>query len=379
MAVTATPQIRILYDRRKKASSTVKGSVEIEIISNGQRTRLATGVCILKQQWRAGEVVNHPKSEELNQRIKDMYNDIFGRMTSMSRVGVIDLDVIKGSKSRVVDPNNDFLTWLEERIMMLGVSESTRRQHLVMHRCLKEWGVIRRFEDLTTRNLKLWDDHIRTKVSAQTSVHSYHKRLKPYIFEAIQFGLIKQNPYETLRIPRGHSEGVKFLTEEERDRIAQLECFGPVEKARDLFIFACYTGLSYADLVKIRKEDLIKQGDDYCIRDKRQKTNVPYTIVLLPQAMDILRKYNYCLNVMTNQKCNENLKLIAHMANIHINLTMHVGRHTFATWALNRGIGIETVSKMLAHSNVTMTEKYAKVLQASVVQGYDVLKAAANA
>ena len=77
--------------------------------------------------------------------------------------------------------------------MMRGVSESTRRHHLVMHRCLKEWGVIRHFEDLTTRNLKLWDDHIRTKVSAQTSVHGYHKRLKPYIFEAIQFGLIKQN------------------------------------------------------------------------------------------------------------------------------------------------------------------------------------------
>jgi site-specific recombinase XerD len=77
---------------------------------------------------------------------------------------------------------------------------------------------------------------------------------------------------------------------------------------------------------------------------------------------------------MSNQKCNDQLKIIANLAKLHINLTMHVGRHTFATWALTKGVGIETVSKMLAHSNVTMTEKYARVLQTSVIKGYDLLK-----
>lgn len=376
--MATTPQVRILFDRRKRATATVKGTVEIEVVSNGERLRLSTGVCVLRQQWKGGSVINHPKEAELNKKIREMYDDIFARLSTMVKSGIIDLQLLKGSKARVMEEKDDFLVWLEQRIMIRGVTEPTRRQHLVMHRCLKEFGMIRRFEDLNTRNIKLWDDFIRTKVSAQSSVHGYHKRLKPYVVEAIQLGLITSNPYENMRIPRGHSEGIKFLSEEERDRIADLECYGPVEKARDLFIFACYTGLSYTDLVKIRKEDLIKEGDDYCIKDKRQKTKVPYTIVLLPQAMDILKKYNFCLNIMSNQKCNENLKLIAHMADIHINLTMHVGRHTFATWALSKGVGIETVSKMLAHTTVTMTENYAKVLQSSVYQGYNVLKSAAN-
>lgn len=376
--MATTPQVRILFDRRKRATATVKGTVEIEVVSNGERLRLSTGVCVLRQQWKGGSVINHPKEAELNKKIREMYDDIFARLSTMVKSGIIDLQLLKGSKARVVEEKDDFLVWLEQRIMIRGVTEPTRRQHLVMHRCLKEFGMIRRFEDLNTRNIKLWDDFIRTKVSAQSSVHGYHKRLKPYVVEAIQLGLITSNPYENMRIPRGHSEGIKFLSEEERDRIADLECYGPVEKARDLFIFACYTGLSYTDLVKIRKEDLIKEGDDYCIKDKRQKTKVPYTIVLLPQAMDILKKYNFCLNIMSNQKCNENLKLIAHMADIHINLTMHVGRHTFATWALSKGVGIETVSKMLAHTTVSMTENYAKVLQSSVYQGYNVLKSAAN-
>lgn len=376
--MATTPQVRILFDRRKRATATVKGTVEIEVVSNGERLRLSTGVCVLRQQWKGGSVINHPKEAELNKKIREMYDDIFARLSTMVKSGIIDLQLLKGSKARVVEEKDDFLVWLEQRIMIRGVTEPTRRQHLVMHRCLKEFGMIRRFEDLNTRNIKLWDDFIRTKVSAQSSVHGYHKRLKPYVVEAIQLGLITSNPYENMRIPRGHSEGIKFLSEEERDRIADLECYGPVEKARDLFIFACYTGLSYTDLVKIRKEDLIKEGADYCIKDKRQKTKVPYTIVLLPQAMDILKKYNFCLNIMSNQKCNENLKLIAHMADIHINLTMHVGRHTFATWALSKGVGIETVSKMLAHTTVTMAENYAKVLQSSVYQGYNVLKSAAN-
>ncbi len=281
---TATPQVRIIFDRRKRATATVKGTVEIEVVSNGDRLRLSTGVSVLRQQWKGGYVINHVKADELNHQIHEMYDDIFERLTTMVKAGVIDINMLKGSRKRAVEESNDFLSWLEKRIMLRGVTESTHRQHLVMHRCLKEFGLIRCFEDLNTRNIKLWDDYIRTKVTAQSSVHGYHKRLKPYIVEAIQLNLITYNPYETIRIPRGRSEGIKFLSEEERDRIASLECFGPVEKVRDMFIFACYTGLSYADLVKIRKEDVIKQGDDYCIKDKRLKTFVATPCENIPNS-----------------------------------------------------------------------------------------------
>ena len=205
-------------------------------------------------------------------------------------------------------------------------------------------------------------------------MHGYHKRLKPYILEAIQFELIKSNPYDGIKIPRGKSEGIKYLTEDERTRIEELELYGPVEKARDMFIFSCYTGLAYSDLIKVNRKEIFMEGEDMCIIDKRLKTGTPYTIVLLPKAVEILEKYNYDINLMSNQKCNEYLKLIAHMAHIHTNLTMHVGRHTFATWALTKGVGIETVSKMLAHSDISMTEKYAKALKSSVISGFHKLR-----
>lgn len=372
--MASVPTIRVIFDRRKTATAVKKASVEIEVYYNRERTRISTGVSVLKQQWRDGMVVNHPEAQQLNETIRSMYDAIFARIETMQRNGTFDVELLKQTKETEVEKKADFLDWLEERIYKRSVKESTRRQHIVMLNELRSFGLIRSFSDLTTKNIKLWDDALKAKLSCQSSVHGYHKRLKPYIVEAMQFELLKTNPYEGIKIPRGKSEGIKYLTEDERTRIEELELYGPVEKARDMFIFACYTGLAYSDLIKVNRKEIFMEGEDMCIIDKRLKTGTPYTIVLLPKAVEILEKYNYDINLMSNQKCNEYLKLVAHMAHIHTNLTMHVGRHTFATWALTKGVGIETVSKMLAHSDISMTEKYAKVLKSSVISGFHKLR-----
>lgn len=370
------PLYNLIFDRRNTASTTKRGSVEVEIKYMGKRIRLSTGVSILKTQWSNNQVVNHPEADKLNRKINIVLSGIQEKVNSMALKGKsLDISKIKTVKrQKISNDKENFIVWLEERIMSHPVKESTRNQHKVMFECLKDFGKITKFSDLTVKNLKLWDDHIRKRVNTQSSVHGYHKRLRPYIVEAIQFELMEVNPYDNFKVSRGRSEGIKYLTEEERDRIEALELFGMPEKVRDMFIFSCYTGLAYSDLVKITKKDIFKEGENYCIKDKRQKTGTAYTLILLPKALSILKKYNFNLNLMTNQKCNENLKLIANMAQIHKNLTMHMGRHTFATWALKKGVDISTVSKMLAHSSVAMTEKYAKVLQMSVVKGYEMLK-----
>lgn len=372
------PQIKLVFDRRKTASATTKGSVEIEVTWKRERVRLSTGVSVLKQQWKGSEVVNHPEAAELNAKIRSLLRTMQDKLNHMSESNSeINLSVLKATrKAKVIGGRTDFLDWLEDRIAKRPIKESTRKHHMTVLKSLREFGKIKTFTDVTSRNIKLWDDYIRSldKVNCQASIHGYHKRLRPYIQEALELQLIDANPYANVKIPRGKSEGIRFLTEEERDRIEELELFGMMEKTRDMFIFSCYTGLAYSDLIKIKKEDVFQKGDDYCIRDKRTKTGNQYTIVLLPKALAILRKYNFNLNLLSNQKCNEQLKLIAHMAQIHINLTMHVGRHTFATWALSKGVGIQVVSKMLSHADISMTEKYAKVLQTSVYEGYDLLK-----
>ena len=264
---------------------------------------VSPSVAVLKQQWNGKEVVNHPQADHLNEQIRRVYDGLHEKMSSIaSTKGEYDLSLLKKvKKTKLQGSSASFLDWLEERIDMRPVTESTRKQHKVMLKCLRDFGLIRFFSDLTPKNIRLWDDFIRKRVTAQASVHGYHKRLKPYIVEAIQFEKLESNPYDGMRISRGKSEGIKFLTEEERDRVEALELYGMTEKVRDMFIFSCYTGLAYSDLVKIKKSDVFMQGDDYCIRDKRMKTGMPYTIVLLPKAIAILKKYDYNLDLMSNR------------------------------------------------------------------------------
>ncbi|MBS1524719.1 MAG: site-specific integrase [Bacteroidetes bacterium] len=142
---------------------------------------------------------------------------------------------------------------------------------------------------------------------------------------------------------------------------------------RDIFLFSCYTGLAYID-VKNLKRSQISIGDDgeLWINSKRQKTESPIRLPLLPEAVRIMDQYkdhpkcrqaNSVLPVLTNQKMNAYLKEIADLCGITKKITFHIARHTFATTiTLGNGVPIETVSKLLSHNSIRQTQHYAKVL-----------------
>jgi site-specific recombinase XerD len=158
-----------------------------------------------------------------------------------------------------------------------------------------------------------------------------------------------------------------------------------METVRDIFIFACYTGLGYTELKKLNNMH-IRQGNDggeWIIID-RSKTDIRCRVPLLAQAKAILRKYEIfpvnrnrgeLLPVNSNQKMNEYLKELAGICGINKNLSMHVARHTFATTVtLTNGVPIETVSKMLGHTSLKTTQIYARILDSKISKDMDQLK-----
>lgn len=372
----ATPKVKFVFDRRKRASKTTNGAIELEVCFAGQRVRLSTGIGVHTGEWKDGKVVKRLDAQILNKELNDKFNDLYDTVKQMIEDENVCLDKLKEYRfgERRMSQKINALDWIAERIELRSVRDSTKKQHSVMLRALRASKLFYSFKDFTPANIKLWDDMLHQQLACQSSVHGYHKRLKPYIAEAIQFGLLERSPYEGFHISRGKSTNPKFITAEERDKIATLDLRGGEAKARDLFIFACYTGLAYSDIVKITREDIQQEGDDCYLRDHRQKTGSEYKLILLPKALEILRRYDYDLNFITGQKANYYLKIIAAKVGTKIPLTMHVGRHTFATWALSSGINIEVVSKMLAHADIKTTQIYAKVLQQDVTQGFNRLK-----
>ncbi len=199
---------------------------------------------------------------------------------------------------------------------------------------------------------------------------------------------ITKDPFVRWKARVKHVER-EYLTEEEIQLLLDKDFhIFRLNQVRDIFIFCCFTGLAYADVKKLSKDDINKGIDgEPWINTSRTKTKSKANIPLLPTAQLILNKYAYSplvknnkvLPVLTNQKMNAYLKEIAHISGITKNLTTHLARHTFATTVtLSNGVSLESVSKMLGHKNIRTTQHYAKILNRRVSEDMQMLRKKLN-
>ncbi|MFH2144369.1 MAG: site-specific integrase [Bacteroidota bacterium] len=214
---------------------------------------------------------------------------------------------------------------------------------------------------------------------AHNTTLKYIKNFKKIVRIAIANGYLDHDPFVNFKMrPKKVDRG--FLSEDELKTIMEKEFASKrVEQVRDCFVFSCFTGLAHADLKRLNKENIVTGTDGKnWIKIKRKKTDNLSSIPILSVTQQILDKYkndDYCkktnvvLPVRSNQKMNEYLKEIAEICCINKNFSSHLARHTFATTVtLNNNVPIESVSKMLGHSSISMTKIYARLLDKKVGQ-----------
>ena len=156
-----------------------------------------------------------------------------------------------------------------------------------------------------------------------------------------------------------------------------------IDGVRDAFLLMCYTGLSYADLKKLRKEDIqVSISGGKIIKLSRQKTMEYCMVPLIKKAEDLVAKYEnhpfvlsngLVMPLISNQKMNAHLGAIKRELGIHKKVTCHVARHSFATNALELGVPIETVSKALGHSSIKTTQIYARITESKLNRDFEIL------
>ena len=209
---------------------------------------------------------------------------------------------------------------------------------------------------------------LRSKYQDSTSCGMMTK-LKTIIKYAMDNGKLKVNPFQNVKIFRGHNE-IIYLTEDELTTIYKTPIDNEsLSNVRDAFVLQASTGLSYIDIYNLRKEDIqITEDGTHFISKCRYKTGVKYTTVILPMGVEILKKHGYQLKIISNQKENVMLKVIQTICGISTTLTTHVARRTYATLLLNRGVKLEIVSKALGHSKTSVTQAaYAELLNKTVI------------
>jgi integrase len=211
------------------------------------------------------------------------------------------------------------------------------------------------------------------KIGNNTAIHFMHKFSTVYKM-AWDYGWVTGNPFHMLNLRKDRTERA-YLTIDELERLANREFTSErLERMRDIFLFCCYTGLSYIDVKTLTTDNLVRKNDGKLwIVTKRTKTEVPVNVPLLEIPLRLIKKYeplrkgNLVFPVYSNQKSNDYLKEIAALCDIHKDVTFHVARHTFATTVtLENGVPIESVSKMLGHTNVQTTQIYARITERKI-------------
>ena len=215
----------------------------------------------------------------------------------------------------------------------------------------------------------------------ESSFFAVASHLKTVCKLAYREGITDSLMFDKAHIERGDKNIPKALDREALDKLKSLrfdDLEGEMETAKDIFLFACYTGAAYCDLTELNKSHLVRDDEgSLWLKFNRQKTGVFCRIKLLPEAIQLIDRFHSderetLLPYMKYKNYQNCLKALRLRAGISFLFTMHTARHTFATLiTLEQGVPIETVSKMLGHSNVSMTERYAKVTPQKLFEEFD--------
>lgn len=403
-------RISLFFDHHKRTPKGEEGPVEVRVTVNRKPYYINTGVRVREDRLvgncikdvpvkGAGGVVRMTEdSDVLNERLTSIVNFVEKEVNRcIAERKSIDVTTIR---RRIYDmdatrENPDeptLIKWIRETTAVMNVASNTKKRYETLCRRLEAYGKMTRWEHLTVEGIYAWDVWLRdqdvmltenqreagmvaTKVS-DSAVYQYHKCLKAMLNRALKFDKLTTNPYDKMKgmFKRGKRDQVDYLTKEQMQKVIALTPVpgSQVAMARDLFLFQMFTGLSYSD-TQIFDLSLYREVDGkWRFIGERVKTGVPYVSMLLPPAVDVLKRNGWRVPKMNNQRYNQMLKAIGMCIGIE-KLHSHMGRHTFATWMLSEGAKIENVSRMLGHTNIVQTQRYAKVLAKDVYDDFEMV------
>ncbi|MFN8344039.1 MAG: tyrosine-type recombinase/integrase [Spirosomataceae bacterium] len=367
-----------LRSKKKRASKESNQWLYIRIKVNGTAASdMSTGISLTPEIWDAKRQRikgNSSKISEQNRAIAQIENDLITLFNDLRQNGVIptasmikDLYRCSGLRSHadlgLLTYYNRFLDFHKST-----VSKDTFRCYKsrlnYLTRYLKE-----------TLQLKVTIDQINPKwilayhrfITQNNAGLNHARRAVQTISMVLDFAVIQDdlenNPLKSLSLPRSKPNPIKYLTVKEIAMLQNCPYFDSrLQKVTDCFLFQCFTGMAYNELMSFDKAKHIRLDDEnqQWIMIHRSKTGTLSTIPIIHQAQELLEKYDYKLPIITNQKLNDYIKEAAKIAGIENpeEITTHVGRKTAGTFLLNQGVPLETVSKVLGHKSLKITQMY---------------------
>jgi len=392
MAVNRT--FSVLSIVRKSRSKRQLVPIYLRITVDGRRSEISTKEYVDMFKWNStkGRVKgNSENTRQINRRLETWETKVREHYTQFIRDGkTISAQLLKNAVLGRLDDNtllHPYFDHHEKEIKAkIGIdyAKGTHQNYVATSKHLKNYvdkqykGQDISIKDVDYDFISGFESYLKMEANNSNNGALKHlQRLKKVIGLALKRGDLVSNPFVAYQMKK-EKVNREFLSVEELKSIEEIELKNAtLRKVRDIFIFICYTGLSYSDLIELTELNIAKGIDgELWINLIRKKTGMDTRIPILPPAMEIMDQYKEhpeainkgtLLPMMSNQKLNQYLGEVAIKCGINKPVTCHIGRHTFATTiTLNNDIPIETVSKMLGHASLKTTQIYAKVLERKI-------------
>lgn len=388
----------------KKSNSYMAGPVPVylRITVAGKRAEITTGRECEPNRWnasagRASGTKVAIKSlnvylDNLQAKVYEAHRQLVETEEPITAVGIKNRFIGKEDKGRMLIELFEEHNWKMAALIDTEYSEGTVKRYKISLKHTADflqWKYqvsdidIRKIDHAFITDYEFYLRSVRK--CCNNSAVKYIKNFGKIVRTCLANGWLEVDPFRNYKAKTKKVDRV-FLSEEELEVIAKKEFVSErLGQVRDVFLFSCFTGLAYVDVQKLKRSDIGKGVDgEQWIFKNRQKTDTTSRIPLLPTALKILNKYRdfpQCLNqdrvlpVLSNQKMNAYLKEIADVCGITKPITFHIARHTFATTVtLLNGVPMESVSKMLGHTNLRTTQHYAKILDIKVSEDMQLLR-----
>lgn len=361
------------YCRFSKVNKQGLAPIELSLIINGERVF----VQLLRKERPAEfkKALQSKKSnptkeflEEIRRKFYDIETELMRENIPVTASSLREYYRTGGIKRYTLDSLfTEYLNLLKKRVGHTLTPGAYRRYEVARNTFYRYVDPQIPVQNLTPSTIQNFLVELQSQYQDSTTC-SIMTRVKTVLEYAHSNGEITINLFSGVKYGKGQKE-VTYLDEDEIHRLMTKDLHTPrLDRIRDLAIFQINSGLAYIDTQLLTPGDIKTIDGITYIQKPRQKTGTEFTSVVLSPGVEILRKYNYELPKISNQKMNAFLKEIQELCNIQTNLTTHLFRRTYATRLLNSGVRLETVSKALGHSSTTITQQaYAKVLKETVI------------
>lgn len=379
---------RILFLTRKRVNSNGLASISVRISISGEKAEFSSLQFVKPEMWsQTGRAMGRTKEATT-------INDALDKITIaldkhykaiLENDGYVTADKLRDTYLGKEIRKNTVLALydmkVEQKRSLVGktIRSTTLSKYLATRKRVADFILYKyKKEDLPIRSVDFqfvtdYEVYLKSVCNcAHNSTVKHLRYLKQIITNALKNRYITHDPFD--EYPLSYKAVKKeFLIEPELKKLLSKRFTSDrLEEVRDIFAFQCFTGIAYIDVTNLTQDNIYEDGfGQKWLRLNRQKSDVEANIPLLEVPLSIIRKYrrlgsDKLLPLHSNQKMNEYLKEIATLCGINKKLTTHCGRHTFSTIMLTKGVSIESVSKMLGHTNITTTQIYAKILNEKI-------------